>query len=67
MSRKRYTKKESFTFSECETCGDEYGLWRWYNEKVECSSCATRSFIKYLSTIAIGIAVIVIIGIKLIC
>jgi len=46
-------KKGKYKFHKCEACGSEFGTKQWYNGKYLCAECASKAFIKYLSTLPI--------------
>lgn len=60
MPRKKKVQKPRIVFQECEDCGAYPAMWRWFNNKTQCSDCATKDFRQYLALIAGGLAVIVI-------
>lgn len=59
MSRK-HKPTQRIVFTECEDCGAYPAMWRWFNNKTQCSECATKDFKQYLALLAGGLAIIVI-------
>lgn len=58
--KKDINNYKQYKFTDCESCGSYPALFRWYNNKYECTDCAKRSFSKYLAALVAGAAVIVI-------
>lgn len=60
MSRSKKKKVEYYVFENCEVCGTNPAIIRFWNGKTLCTECAARSFKKYLVTLVAGAAILVI-------
>ncbi len=58
MSNKNKTED---IFSPCEICGDKYGIIRWYNKRILCNDCSTKTFKRWQALSGITIVVVAIV------